>query len=104
MNRAPNSAPPIVARPPTTIAARNANDSASGNDSGARNPIGSVNSAPPRPAAGADRERTGLVAGEIDAHGAGRDLVVADRHQRAPDPPADEEGGEDEHHRGHHER
>jgi hypothetical protein len=50
MNSAPNSAPAIVASPPTTIAARNANESASGNDSGARNPIGSVNRAPPRPA------------------------------------------------------
>ena len=39
-----------MASPPTTIAARKANDSASGKDSGARKPIGSVNSAPPTPA------------------------------------------------------
>ena len=50
MNSAPKTAPPTVARPPTTIAARNENDSAKPNDSGATKPTAIVNIEPPTPA------------------------------------------------------
>ena len=50
MNSAPNTAPPMVASPPTTTAARNENDTTSVNDSGATKPIENTYSAPPTPA------------------------------------------------------
>src|SRR3954451_21457094 len=50
MNSAPNTAPATVARPPTTIAARNANDTVSVKDSGATKPWANVKSAPATPA------------------------------------------------------
>ncbi len=50
MNSAPNSAPATVARPPTTIAARNYNETTSENDSGATKPLLNTNSEPATPA------------------------------------------------------
>jgi hypothetical protein len=50
MKSAPNSAPEMVASPPTTIAARKANDTVRVNASGATKPIANTYIAPAIPA------------------------------------------------------